>query len=265
MQETVSAVSIIGMVVSMGIAVGLPVVAFLFWQRRSGAKWYSVLIGAGTFILFAMILEQLLHTIVLRTVGTAITDHIWLYALYGGLAAGVFEETGRFVAMKLCMKKILNKENAIMYGIGHGGIEAILILGLSMLSNILTSIMINSGQLVTVLGTLDETARAAMLSQLSALWMTAPVLFFMGGIERISAFFLQIALSYLVYLAVKGKKPGFFLLAIGIHFLVDGGAVLLSQALPVLVVEALLIVFVGLLWGVIMKLWWEKGEGITEL
>ena len=39
------------------------------------------------------------------------------------VAAGVFEETGRLLAMKFCMKKDLDKKNAIMYGIGHGGIR----------------------------------------------------------------------------------------------------------------------------------------------
>ena len=34
----------------------------------------------------------------------------------------VFEETGRLIAMKFWMKKWLDFPNALMYGIGHGGV-----------------------------------------------------------------------------------------------------------------------------------------------
>ena len=58
----------------------------------------------------------------LHLVKEALTGNIWFYALYGGIAAGVFEETGRFTAMKFWMKKSLSKESSFMYGVGHGGI-----------------------------------------------------------------------------------------------------------------------------------------------
>lgn len=50
----------------------------------------SFFIGAATFIVFALILEQILHIVVIKATGTALTGNIWLYALYGGLAAGIF-------------------------------------------------------------------------------------------------------------------------------------------------------------------------------
>ena len=37
------------------------------------------------------------------------------------------------------------KRQALMYGIGHGGVEAILIGGLSGISNLVSMLMINSG------------------------------------------------------------------------------------------------------------------------
>lgn len=102
-------------------------------------------IGCGIFVGFAMILEQICHTIVLTVTGSVIRDNIWLYAIYGGLAAALFEECGRWIAMTFCLKKYLTRENALMYGAGHGGIEAFLILGMSSMSNLLTAAMINGG------------------------------------------------------------------------------------------------------------------------
>ena len=49
--------------------------------------------------------------------------------LYGGLMAGVFEETGRYVSFKWFLKKETRIQDGLSYGIGHGGIEAMLIVG----------------------------------------------------------------------------------------------------------------------------------------
>lgn len=249
----VSVAGIIGMVFSLLVAVGLPVGACLFWRKRSGASWQSVLIGVVVYILFALILEQLLHSIVLNATGTILMENIWLKALYGGICAALFEETGRFLAMKFCMKRSLDKKNAIMCGIGHGGIEAILILGASATSNLIMAIMINNGQFEASLNLLEEATRADAVSQVSVLWTMPAYMFYMGGIERISAFFLHVALSYIVYRAIKDKKIIYFITAVLIHFLVDGVTLLLSGILPIPALEALLIVVVAALWVYVYK------------
>ena len=46
-----------------------------------------------------------------------------LYAVYGGLMAALFEETGRYSAMRFLVKP-MDFPNAFMYGAGHGGVEA---------------------------------------------------------------------------------------------------------------------------------------------
>ncbi len=87
MLENIRTASIIGMSVSFLIAVGLPVTAFIFWRKHTRARWSSMLIGAAVFILFALVLEQLLHLAVLGLTGTKLTGNIWLFALYGGIEA----------------------------------------------------------------------------------------------------------------------------------------------------------------------------------
>ena len=82
----------------------------------------------------AMLLEQLLHVLVIQLCGLKAQSRPWLYYVYAALAAAVFEETGRLIAMKFWMKKWLDFPNALMYGIGHGGVEAILLGGFSGIS-----------------------------------------------------------------------------------------------------------------------------------
>ena len=79
------------------------------------------------------------------------------------------------------------------------------------------------------------------MSQLSALWTTPAPLFFVSGIERISAIILHIGLSLLIYRAVKAGKcrtAAFTaVLTYGIHFIVDFFAVAGPALLPIYVIE----------------------------
>lgn len=245
----VSSASMIGMVFTLLISTVTPIAAFIIaavkWKGK--VRISSFFIGAAAFIVFAMILEQILHTIVIGATGTLITGNIWLYVLYGGLAAGLFEETGRFLAMKFCMKKTLSRENAILYGIGHGGIEAILIVGLTYVNNLIYSALINSGSLTSILAAYDADTQAAVMQQISALWTTPGYQFFLGGVERLGAMLLHVVLSYLVYLAVKNGTPKYYVLSILLHALTNAVIVLLSSLVSGILAEIVFIIVVLLL------------------
>lgn len=234
-----------GIIFSLCISIALPVVLLIVVHKKTKARMAMAVIGAATFFLFAMVLEQILHAVVLGVGGERITGNIWIYGLYGGLAAGLFEEVGRFVAMRFAMKKQLNLPNALMYGVGHGGIEAILIVGLASASNLVTSIMINAGTLEASLGALDQATKEATLTQLSALWTTPSYQFFLSGIERIVAVTLHIALSVLVFQAVKLGKKRYWFLAFAIHAGVDFATVIAANYLNLVLVEVMLAVLVA--------------------
>lgn len=234
-----------GIIFSLCISIALPVVLLIVVHKKTKARMAMAGIGAATFFLFAMVLEQILHAIVLGVGGERITGNIWIYGLYGGLAAGLFEEVGRFMAMRFAMKKQLNLPNALMYGVGHGGIEAILIVGLASVSNLVTSIMINAGTLEASLGALDQATKEATLTQLSALWTTPSYQFFLSGIERIVAVTLHIALSVLVFQAVKLGKKRYWFLAFAIHVGVDFATVIAANYLNLVLVEVMLAVLVA--------------------
>ena len=261
MVEQVSAVAMAGMVFSAVTAIGLPLVLMILVKVKLRTRIADAGIGAVIFVLFALILEQILHGIVLGMSGSVLTENIWLYALYGGLAAGLFEETGRFVAMKFWMKKSLSGESSIMYGVGHGGIEAVLIVGFTCISNLITAMMINAGQIESAFSTIEDgPGREAAIQGLSVLWTTPGDLFFMAGIERISAIALHICLSYLVYRAVKYNMRGYWFAAVGIHFLVDAVTVLLSNFVPLPALEIVLIVLIGVLAVAVRRMYLTEGK-----
>lgn len=255
---TVSGASIAGMVVSLLLSVGLPIFLCIFIYKKTKAWVPAFFIGCGIFVGFAMILEQICHTVVLTVTGSVIRDNIWLYGIYGGLAAALFEETGRLIAMKFCLKKHLTRENALMYGAGHGGIEAFLILGMSSMSNLLTAAMINGGLMEKTMTVLEPAQQEVSYNQLSVLWTTPAYQFYLAPVERISAIALQIALSILVFSAVKTGKKLHLAAAFGIHFAVDFLTVVCASAIPTWALELGLLVIVAVICVVVYKLVYDR-------
>lgn len=249
---TVSAASIMAMFFSLAVSIGLPIVLGIIVCMKTHARVSSCFIGAGVFVVFALILEQILHAIVSAVAGTALQNNTFLYGLYGGLAAALFEETGRFVAMKFFMKKGLDKGNALMYGVGHGGVEAILIVGLVYVNNIVTSVLINTGGIQLTMSQITPEMQQATYQQLQALWQTEPYIFCMAGIERMAAVVLQICLSVLVYKCVKTGRMKYIAGAFLLHFVVDFVTVVTAGlGMPIWAVEIEVIVIVAIIaWGV---------------
>lgn len=219
----------------------VPLGVMLFLRRRDGT-WTAFLTGAGTFVLFAMILEPVLHNLVLRSpAGAVIQGNILLSGLYGGLAAGLFEETGRLLAFRFVLKNHPARITALSYGIGHGGIEALLLVGLTMASNLILGLAHAAGT------PLPEEAAAAAEAILAA----PASLFLWGGLERLSAMALHMSLSVLVFASVRTGKRRLFPAAIGIHAAVNFAAVAANAHLPVAATEAivLLLTVLAALWA----------------
>lgn len=237
MGYSVPTLSIVFMSISALTGIVLPIALLIFFRKKHKTGIKTFFIGCATFIVFALILEQFFHSFILNSdVGKAIQSSIWLYGIYGGLMAGLFEETGRFVAFKTILKKdLINDKNALMYGAGHGGIEAFFILVFSMVSNIIMSIMLNSGaaeQLTA--GITDEAQLQSLYKTFELLSSTPSSDFLMSIVERIAAVAIHISLSVLVWFAVKNRGKCFWLypLAIFLHTLVNAVAVILAKYVP---------------------------------
>ena len=217
-----------GLMIAAGLI--LPTVLCIWWLKTRHEKFTSVLTGAMTFLIFALVLESIVHSIVFM-VFPGIKDNVVAYMLYGALMAGIFEETGRFLAYKLVHKKRTNRETAISYGIGHGGFEAVYILAATGINNFVYAGIINAGQFPALLDQLkaagqDTSPIESLPEQLAAFGIAdigLPIL------ERVFAVMFHIALSILVFYAVKNGKIWMYFLAVILHALLDAPAALYQQ------------------------------------
>ena len=114
-----SAASIAGCIFTVLVSIALPVAALAVLKRKTGRGLLAALVGAGCFIGYALVLEQLLHAAVF-SLFPAITLYPAAYTAYGCLAAGLFEETGRLMGLSLLCKKDRDLALGVGYGIGHG-------------------------------------------------------------------------------------------------------------------------------------------------
>ena len=209
------------------LTIAISVAAVIVFKKKySGSSFISALIGAATFVVFALVLEQVLHFFMLPLV----TGSTVAYVIYGTLAAGVFEETGRFVACKTLMKKRSDNANAVMMGLGHGGIEAIILVGMSVASMLVMGIMVNSmgfDGFVQSTGLTDEAQIELLKAQVDSVAAFSVSQCLVSVIERIIAMTLHVCMSVIVMKAASVKgKIWLFPAAILLHAIFDVPAAL---------------------------------------
>lgn len=220
----VSSTSILFMTISAVVCFLFPIVILFCFKRKEKISLKPFFVGMIVFFVFTQILEKALHMVVLGN--NLITNPI-LFSIYGAFAAGIFEEVGRFIAFKTVLKKNHDWKDGIAYGIGHGGIEAILIGAVANIQCLIYSNMINSGSFDTALSSKVPAAQASQLKQLKeVLIQTSSSNYIIGFGERIFAFGIQMALTMVVLYAIRNRKNIYLFIAILLHALVDFPAAL---------------------------------------
>ncbi len=192
----------------------LPIALTVILCARCKGIWKPILFGAITFTVFQVIIRIPLLSLVLPNQKWFIlltSTQPVLYALFLGLTAALFEEGGRFLVMSLFLKKQKSTSDGIAFGIGHGGIEAIFIVGIS-------SVVM-----------LFSPAQPAYSSAIAA-----------SGVERLSTLAIQIGFSVMVMKSVREKNYLWLLLAFLIHTVIDFGVMLISGGISVWIIEAVI-------------------------
>ena len=236
----VSTASLVSMGVSALAALVLPIVILVAARRKWRFSLWSGAVGALVFVVFALILEGGLHALVFSAFPNLASKPV-LYTIYGALAAGVFEEVGRvcgFAVLRASDRCPDDVGRALGSGIGHGGIEAILLVGVAMVSSLVTSVsIINAGASEAFLAGLPDAQRDTVARQFDSLINTPAPFYLLSIGERAIAIALHVALSVLVWMAFTGRVRRWWILgAILAHALADAGAALYQSGVVSVVV-----------------------------
>jgi uncharacterized membrane protein YhfC len=245
-----------GLIAAIVLSVAAPMVAFVVCWRRMMLSWRNVLLGAAVFVIASLVLGRALTTYLMLQNADS---HAWFaahriaYILYGILAAGIWEEGGRYLALRYAAKRVGAPGTAVSYGIGHGGAEALLIGALTYVQTFILASMLNAGTLDSALAGTPPEVIAHMKDTLGHLTALTAVI---GGVERCVAFLIQISLSLLVWRAVERRRPSLVLAAIGIHAAFDLPAALYQAHVAGLLQteSAYMVLGAALLWWLLKRL-----------
>lgn len=217
MEQSVPTLSIVFACLSAAMAIFVPLALAMWCARKRKGAFRSVIVGMACFLLGALVLENLLHSVVFTLVPTLRQTPV-AYTLYAALAAGLFEETARLVGLRILCKKDSDVMTGFAYGVGHGGFEALYIGFAGLVGNVITMLAINSGQISGMLQGLTGEQLAAAQAQLSALCTMAPITFLAGGLERLVALCFHLALSMVIWMVVTKRLPKWgYAAAVGLH------------------------------------------------
>jgi uncharacterized membrane protein YhfC len=219
---------ITALIVNIVICFGLPLGCILYLVIAKKRAFVPVLVGAAVFVVF-----QLLFRVPLLQYGLSpmswyadMAHQPWLYGIFLGFTAGLFEEGGRYLGYRTLLRKRSRWIDGFAFGVGHGGIEAITLVGMANISSLVIALSINSGQFDRLAAQMPADVAKQIVSQLTAL---QPFDAYLGGIERLFAFVIQIALSLLVLIAVRRRRLYIAGIAVLAHMLVDAPVVILPE------------------------------------
>jgi len=206
------------------LMIALPIVLAVAIRRRWDVR--AMLFGAGAVTFIA---SQVVHLPLLWLINLPFQQH-WLTLapeynlplnmLVGGLTAGLCEETARYIAFRRFLKTTSTWEQGLMFGAGHGGIEAIMLGVLVLLSfaNYYTLSQMD-------ISALPEGSRAGAQQLLDSVNSAPPLKLLLGAAERIFAICLHLALSLLDLLAARRGALWLVGVAILWHAAVNGIAI----------------------------------------
>lgn len=179
-------------IISIAVCIGIPAAAAIYFLHRHDGTFITFITGLLCFL----ISQPLIRIPLLRLLGQHSTwfallpyTSLILYYLVMGFTAGFFEESARYVGLKIFRKKHTAWIDGVAYGLGHGGIEAAWLFVVYVLPSL------RQGQL----------GFNAVL----------------GAWERIFSMMVQIGLSMVVLYSIKTGRKRYLTLAIALHTIID--------------------------------------------
>lgn len=226
----------------------IAIISFIVLKKKWQFSIKLILVGLIGFALPVMMIEGPINAMALS--GFAHFSK-WLTIIYGGLMAGLVEETTRYLVFKILEKKrSLMTSDIVAYGFGHGLSEFILLGVMGLLTYIIVLQTLHSGQ--------TSQLPPLLVSQVNQLTGFAVV---MSLFERLVALLLQVLLTAWDFLAVTKHKLSFYFGAILLHATIDflAGAYQQGIVRNILLIEVMLAIYVlGV--GLVIRQIWKKEE-----
>lgn len=204
-----------GRLVEAGFMIALPLAVGVVAVRRHDVPVRLFGLGTVTFVGSQLVHLPLLHVLTRALRGVELgplRQRPWVAnAAIKGIAAGLCEETARYLGYRYLAPRARSWEKGVALGLGHGGAEAI------------------------ILGTI-ATAAALRLGPTGSRHAAA----FLGAVERLFAITNHVAMSVMLLQVFVRRRWRWLFAAIGWHAALDATAVTLASRLSPFALQAVL-------------------------
>jgi uncharacterized membrane protein YhfC len=216
-------------VVAMIFVIAYPLLVAGIVHKKLRVGWKYFWFGVLVFLVSQLLTRLPLVTVLQRTVFASLLrtslafDWTWLVIL--ALTAGLFEEIGRYLGYRIFMgRETKTWSKAVMFGIGHESLEAIVLVGGQIALSLLSIVLLSAINL----NSLPTGQRQSFIQQLATMNAQPVWLPLQAAWGRLWSVPLQVALSVLVLQVFRRQQGRWLFLAILFHALTD----FLTGAIP---------------------------------
>ena len=196
----------VGLILSVIIAFIVPILMLIYYIVYKKQRLKPFILGILVFFISQMILRLPLLYYVLPNQFwyMRLSLNPYLYSIFLGLTAGIFEEVGRYIGFKYFLKNNQKYNDGLSFGLGHWAIEALLIVGINAV------VLLFSSNLIKTLG----------VSTMNA---------FMMGFERLFVLSVHVGFPMIILYSIRLSKISYLFIAIIVHGMIDAGIGILPQ------------------------------------
>jgi uncharacterized membrane protein YhfC len=218
----------VSIVIALLITIVFPIAAGFWLKRKLGVSWRVISYGLLGYFMVQSLLNLLLNglTTLVENGTLTFTDEgfIVLQLALSVFLAALLGVLIRWAGMKYLTEKLDTLEAAYGIGIGYGGAESILLVGLPLLMTFIS--MLSNMNIDPLTTTLDP----VVVAQLEELWQVPFYFPLAGSLERIAAFVMHITVTVLILQVFKRNQAIWLLAALGVELVVNGLIVGLAQS-----------------------------------
>lgn len=210
----------IAIIIALLITIGLPVLAGVWANKKVGVSWHVITYGAMAYFIVQLLVTLVFsgfsllvqNQTIMIAEGSLLSVQIILSIFLGAL----FGVIVRWAGMKFLKFDLVNHKSALGIGIGYGGVESLMLVGLPMLNTFIT--MMANRQIDPQTSTLDP----AVISQIEALWQVPFTIPLIGALERIAAMVMHITVTIMILRSFQRNQPYWLAAALGLEIILNG-------------------------------------------
>lgn len=198
-------IKILNILITLIITLILPLVTWYLYSKKHQRVSGPIIAGGLAFYLTQMVIRIPLITILASTsfISNLIDKQPFIYSLYLGISAALFELAGRIIVI-LLLKRKMSYQFAFSLGFGHGICETVFLVGFIYLNNLIIVLLLNYGNQDLLLGLLHNTETIEYLKNVFI--STDSITFLLAGIERILSILFHISMSIILCYGYQKKK-----------------------------------------------------------